>query len=143
MHQGCFHIRSRRWPHHEAPEGCLIEAHATISFMHIRHDLLRVQKNDEMLRKESESIHDQVFLRQPNGAALCNTKLCTNDAHIHVCEFVWIADLLHAARAGDFGHSRANHLCSGMKRHQLGLGLRHGADIVSGSSGFLKMQFEL
>ena len=105
MYQGCFHIRSRRWPHHEAPEGCLIEAHATISFMHIRHDLLRVQKNNEMLREESESIHNKVLLRQPDGSTFRNAELSADNADIHIREFVWIADLLHAARTVDFGHS--------------------------------------
>src|ERR1700733_2270838 len=49
MHQGCFYICCRRWAHHEASVGCLVETHAMISFVHIRHDLLRIEQNDEML----------------------------------------------------------------------------------------------
>ena len=105
MDQGCFHIRRRRWPHHETPVGCLIEPHTTISVVHITDDLVWIQQNNEMLGQYCQGIHNKILLRQPDGASFRNAKPSAYYAHIHIRKFVWIAHLLHAARAGDFGHS--------------------------------------
>src|SRR5277367_190209 len=143
MHEGGLYIRSCRWPHHEAPECRFIESHATVCCVHIRHDLMRIQKNNEVLRKKTQSIDDEVFLRQPDGTTLRHTELRANDPHIDVGELVWVVNLTHPARAGDLWYRGANHLCPRMKSVQNGLAFRHTANIVSGSSGFLKMYFKL
>ena len=94
-----------------------------------------------MLGQYCQGIHNKILLCQPDGASFRNAKRGAYYAHIHM--FVWIANFLHTARTGNFRHSRANYLCSGMKRHQHGLSLRHGADIVSDSSGLLEESLKL
>ena len=49
VNQGRFYIRGRRGTHHEAPVCSQVEPDATISLVHIRHDLSWVQENDQML----------------------------------------------------------------------------------------------
>lgn len=40
-----------------------------------------------MLRKEAQCIHHKIFLCQPNGAALGEAELSTDNAHVDVGKF--------------------------------------------------------
>ena len=69
-----------------------------------------------MLRKETQRIHDKVFLRQPNGPALRDTEASTDDAYVDVGEFVWIFDDSYVPRSCDFRDRRTDDLCLRVQR---------------------------
>ena len=71
----------------------------------------------------------------PHGAAFRHTELRAHDADVHVGQFMRIVNVLHAARARDFRHGRAHHLCRRVQRCQFGRGLRRAANRVRGCSG--------
>jgi hypothetical protein len=84
VHQGGFHVGGCRWPHHETTKCGFVESHTTIRRVHVRNDLLRVQQNNQMLRKKPEGVDDKVFLCKPNGAAFRHAKLYTDNADIDI-----------------------------------------------------------
>jgi hypothetical protein len=61
--------------------------------VHVGHDLLWIEQNNKMLGQEGHGVHNQIVLRQPNGAILRNAEMRTDDAHMYVREFVWIVNL--------------------------------------------------
>jgi hypothetical protein len=83
--------------------------------MHVGYNLLGVQEYDQVLRKECESVNDEIFLSEPDRAILSNSESGAKHSNIHVGEFMRVSDFVDVARASDLGRRRTNHSCVWMQ----------------------------
>ncbi len=103
MNKSCLNIAGRRRPHHEAAVCCLIQTNTCVRVVHVGDDLLGIKQNNEMLRNEAQTVHNQIFLREPDRSTLGNAESCANNAHIYVREIVWIANRFRPPGARNLG----------------------------------------